>query len=454
MASKNKIHSSAPKDKRQTGFDARAIAANLLGLVVDEGHSLTALLEGASANAAFRALNAKDRAMVRAIVTTSLRHRAAILAVMKKVMDRPEPKRARSLSHLLHIGAAQILFMELPDSAAVNLAVSAIALNPITQRFKGFANAVLRRICREKDDLLTQIVANAPVMSPWLRKQVRRDFGKQNMELIEAMVRHEPYLDMSVKSGQSVQEWAKKLNAHRLATGSLRLTSPIPVQKLEGYQQGDWWVQNAAAAIPVKLFGDVSGKHIADLCAAPGGKSAQLASAGANVTIVDNSKPRLSRVVENFQRLELEGEIVCEDILEWAPTIKFDHVLLDAPCTSTGTMRRHPDVMWSKTSDEVASLSVLQARLLQKAIEMTKLGGTIVFSTCSIAKSEGEDVFARINLENEAVKISPVAPDEVGGLEEIINGQGAIRCLPHHMQFDPPRLGGLDGFFAGRLLKL
>ncbi|MCP4072747.1 MAG: methyltransferase domain-containing protein [Hyphomicrobiales bacterium] len=447
-------NSSSSSNKAVAGFEPRKIAARLLGLVVDERHSLAALLDSATGNSGFRALAANDRAMVRAIVMTSLRHRGPILAVMKHVMDRPEPKRARDLTHILHVAAAQILFMELPDSAAVNLGVAAIAGNRTTQRFKGFANAVLRRIGREKQDLLNTVVNDAPVMPPWLRKQVRSDFGRQNLDLIEAMVLLEPYLDISVKADRSVDGWMRKLDATRLATGSLRLTTSTPVHKLEGYQQGAWWVQNAAAAIPVKLLGDVCGLSVADLCAAPGGKSAQLASAGAKVTSIDNSQTRLARLVENFNRLELEGDVVCADVLEWNPQQKFDYVLLDAPCSSTGTMRRHPDVMWSKDVEEVKSLGRLQVQLLNKAIEITKSGGIIVFATCSIAKAEGEDVFARILHENSQVECQPVTSDEVGGLTEIINGQGAVRCLPHHMALDPPRLGGLDGFFAGRLRKL
>ncbi|MCF6322053.1 MAG: MFS transporter [Rhizobiaceae bacterium] len=436
------------------GFEARRVAARLLGLVVDEGHSLAALCDNATGNAAYRALISKDRAMIRAILTTCLRHRGALLAVMKKVMDRPEPKRARDLTHILHVAAAQVLFMELPDSAAVNLGVAAIAANRTTQRFKGFANAVLRRIGREKEDLLREVAAGAPVMPPWLRKQVRTDFGKENLEQIEAMVRLEPYLDVSMKAGQSVKNWGETLDATQLVTGSLRLTSNSPVQKIEGYNHGVWWVQNAAAAIAARLFGDVSGKSIADLCAAPGGKAAQLASAGANVTVVDNSKARLARLVENFERLELEAQVVCADVLEWQAKTQFDGVLLDAPCTSTGTMRRHPDVMWAKNADDVLKLAALQYAMLQKAIDLTISGGTIIFATCSIAKAEGEDVFARILKENSKVECLPIIAKEVGGLDEIINRQGAVRCLPHHMALEPQRLGGLDGFFVGRLRKL
>jgi len=444
----------AKTDKSPAGYESRRVAALLLGLVVDEGHSLAPLCDSATGNARFRALAANDRAMVRAIVMTALRYRGAILAVMKKVMDRPEPKRARDLTHNLHIAAAQILFMDLPDSAAVNLGVAAIASNKMTQRFKGFANAVLRRIGREKQELLDRTVKNASVLPQWLSKQIRSDFGKQNLAQIEAMILQEPYLDISVKKDRSIDGWMRKLDAVRLATGSLRLTTNTPVQKLEGYQQGAWWVQNAAASIPANLFGDVAARSVADLCAAPGGKSAQLASAGALVTSVDSSSIRLKRLVENFHRLELEGEVVCADLLEWDPAQQFDHVLLDAPCSSTGTIRRHPDVMWSKKADEVTTLAALQSKMLNKAIELTKPGGTLVFATCSIAKAEGEDVFASVLNSNQQIECLPITSAEVGGLDEIINGQGAIRCLPHHMPLDPARLGGLDGFFAARMKKL
>ncbi len=440
-------------DNERAGYDARRVASRLLGLVVDEGHSLAALCDGATGNAGFRALNAKDRAMVRAIVMTALRYRGAINAVMKKMMDRPEPKRARDLSHNLHIAAAQILFMELPDSAAVNLSVAIIASNRLTQRFKGFANAVLRRIGREKEELIAKTIPQAAVLPQWLRKQIRTDFGKQNLENIEKMILLEPYLDISLLDLSQIDQWQKRLAATRLKTGSLRLTSQDPVQKLDGFGEGAWWVQNAAAAIPARLLGDVSGASVADLCAAPGGKSAQLASAGAQVTVVDNTQSRLDRLIENFERLELEADVVCADILEWQPVAQFDHVLLDAPCSSTGTFRRHPDVMWSKSLEEVTNLAKLQIQMLNKAIEITKPGGTIVFATCSIAKTEGENVFAHVLKHNSEVECAKISPQEVGGMDELINGQGAVRCLPHHMELDPVRLGGLDGFFAGRLIK-
>ena len=440
--------------KNRVGFEARRLAARLLGLIVDDGHSLAALCDNATGNAAYRALIAKDRAMVRAILITTLRYRGAILAVMKKVMDRPEPKRARDLSHILHVAAAQILFMELPDSAAVNLGVAAIAANRTTQRFKGFANAILRRIGREKSDILTSVVATAPVMPPWLRAQIRSDFGRQNMNHLEAMILLEPYLDISLQNDCDAAQWAANLDATPLATGSLRLTNDTPVHKLEGYSRGAWWVQNAAASIPAILLGDVTGLDVADLCAAPGGKSAQLASGGAKVTAVDSVQSRLNRLAENFQRLSLEADVVCADILDWNPGKLFDCVLLDAPCSSTGTMRRHPDVMWSKSPEDVDKLAQLQFKMLQQAIALTKPGGRIIFATCSVAKAEGEDIFSRILKQDNLVETIAVTPDEVGGLGEIINGQGAVRCLPHHMALDPVRLGGLDGFFAGRLKKL
>ncbi|VAX07487.1 16S rRNA (cytosine(967)-C(5))-methyltransferase [hydrothermal vent metagenome] len=443
-----------PTGKNRVGFEARRLAARLLGLVVDEGHSLAALCDNASGNAGYRALITKDRAMVRAILTTCLRNRGAILTVMKKVMDRPEPKRARDLTHNLHVAAAQILFMELPDSAAVNLAVAAIAANRNTQRFKGFANAVLRRIGREKEELLKNTVPTAPVMPQWLQRQVRTDFGRENLEAMEAMILLEPYLDISLNGAHSSENWETKLEATKLVTGSLRLTTDTPVHKLEGYKRGAWWVQNAAAAIPAKLLGDVSGLEVADLCAAPGGKSAQLASNGANVTMVDNSETRLARLVENFERLELEGNVVCANLLDWKPAKQFDCVLLDAPCSSTGTLRRHPDVMWSKSPEEVKKLAKLQRQMLKKAIELTRPGGRIIFATCSLAKAEGEDVFSQMLKDNKQVKALPVLPQELGGLSGIINGQGAVRCLPNHMALDPKRLGGLDGFFAGRLERL
>jgi 16S rRNA (cytosine967-C5)-methyltransferase len=212
-------------------------------------------------------------------------------------------------------------------------------------------------------------------------------------------------------------------------------------------------VQDAAAALPVRFFGDVAGSTVADLCAAPGGKTAQLASLGARVTAVDRSPTRLERVRENLARLSLTAEIVMEDASVWLGG-SFDAILIDAPCSSTGTIRRHPDIAWLKQEADLAGLAKLQARLLQHAVSLTKPGGTIVFCTCSLEPEEGEELAARLLAEETGLHRVPIEPAEVAGHQELLTAAGELRTLPCHFPASEPRLGGLDGFYAVRLARV
>ena len=228
------------------------------------------------------------------------------------------------------------------------------------------------------------------------------------------------------------------------------------VTMLPGFTEGQWWVQDAAAALPARLFGDVAGKTIADLCAAPGGKTAQLAQAGARVTAVDRSPNRMARLRDNLARLSLEAETVVADAAEWHGRNRsggFDGILIDAPCTSTGTIRRHPDVGWLRQEADIAALAALQKRLLQQAVALLKPGGTLVYCTCSLEPEEGEQAIAALLAAEPAMRRVPIEAGEVAGLAEIVTAEGDLRTLPCHLPHDDPRLGGLDGFYAARLVK-
>jgi 16S rRNA (cytosine967-C5)-methyltransferase len=227
------------------------------------------------------------------------------------------------------------------------------------------------------------------------------------------------------------------------------------VTMLPGFAEGQWWVQDAAAALPARLFGDVAGKSILDLCAAPGGKTAQLAQLGARVTAVDRSPGRMARLRENFARLSLQVETVVTDAAEWqgANSGGFDGILVDAPCSSTGTIRRHPDVAWLRQEADIAPLVGLQKRLLQRAVTLLKAGGTLVYCTCSLEPEEGEAAISALLAAEPAVRRAPIEPSEIAGLTEILNAEGDLRTLPSHLPHQDQRLGGLDGFYAARLVK-
>jgi len=228
------------------------------------------------------------------------------------------------------------------------------------------------------------------------------------------------------------------------------------VTMLPGFNEGQWWVQDAAAALPVRLFGDLAGKTIADLCAAPGGKTAQLAHGGARVVAVDRSSGRIARLRDNLARLSLHAETAVADALEWHGGNNgagFDGVLVDAPCTSTGTIRRHPDVAWLRQEPDLEALMSLQQRLLQKAVTLLKPGGTLVYCTCSLEPEEGERAIAALLAAESSLARAPIAPSEVSGLAEIVTAEGDLRTLPCHLPHQDPRLGGLDGFYAARLVR-
>ena len=445
------------------GLATRTAATVLLTRVVDDGRSLDGLLDTRHGPAQYRELSDADKALCRAIVATALRHRGELEIGLSKVLDRKPPKNARHLIHTLHVAAAQILHMEVPDSAAVDLAITALKNDQRSTRFAGLANAVLRRLSREKGDMfdtMSESEIAVSNMSPWLRKRIRKAYGKERLTSIAMQHMLEPMIDLTVKSDP--EQWAAKLGGIHLFGNSLRVDRPGRIESWPGFGEGEWWIQDAAASLPVHLFADLKGKTALDLCAAPGGKTAQLACGGAQTTALEASAPRLDRLNSNLQRLNLNVETIHADMMEWTTDRQFDAVLLDAPCSSTGTIRRHPDVQWNKSEQIVNELAQLQIDMINRAAKFVKPGGTLVFANCSIDRTEGEDVYATILSRETGLEPAPLTAGECFGLAELINRQGTIRTLPCHLQSpappvemdrDPRRWTGLDGFFCARFIK-
>jgi 16S rRNA (cytosine967-C5)-methyltransferase len=266
------------------------------------------------------------------------------------------------------------------------------------------------------------------------------------------MHRLEAPVDFSVKGDPA--GWAERLGGVVLPTGSVRVERLSgPVTDLPGFDAGEWWVQDAAAALPAKLMGDVAGLRVADLCAAPGGKTAQLVLAGADVTAVDSSKNRLARLRQNLDRLGLAADVVQADLLAYAPEKLFDAVLLDTPCSSTGTVRRHPDVPWTKTPADISKLADLQKRLLARAVTLVRPGGRIVFSNCSLDPQEGEELVDAFLAEVPGIAVDPIRPDEMPGIGPFVTDRGWLRTTPAGLNLGRPQMSGLDGFFAARFRK-
>jgi 16S rRNA (cytosine967-C5)-methyltransferase len=238
-----------------------------------------------------------------------------------------------------------------------------------------------------------------------------------------------------------------------LPTGTVRAIAHGSITQLPGFAEGAWWVQDAAAALPARLLGDIRDKTVADLCAAPGGKTAQLAQAGARVVAVDRTDARLARLRQNLARLKLTAETVVADATQWQAG-PFDAVLLDAPCSSTGTIRRHPDIPWLKREDDIATLTTLQRSLLARAVELVKPGGLLVYCTCSLEPEECEAIVENLLARDSRLRRRAVAAAEVGGCSELLTANGDLRTLPCHLPDATPQLGGMDGFYAARLERL
>jgi 16S rRNA (cytosine967-C5)-methyltransferase len=434
------------------GLPARKTAARLLAAVVDAKTSLDGLTDNDHGHPQYMELDARDRALVRAILATALRYRVTIEALIQRRLERPLPQNARSLSHILHVAAAQMLFLDIPDSAAVDLAVSHAKSDPRTQRFAALVNGVLRALGRVKARALPAALAASVDAPDWLRDRLVSAYGEDKARAILTMHRLEAPVDFTARGDPSA--WAERLGGVVLPTGSIRLERLAgPVGAMPGYDEGAWWVQDAAAALPARLLGDVAGQHVADLCAAPGGKTAQLIAAGARVTALDKSRNRLKRLASNLDRLGMQAEIVEADIAAWQPPVLFDAVLLDAPCSSTGTVRRHPDVPWTKSLADIDKLAKVQRALLDAAVRLVKPGGRIVFSNCSLDPLEGEELHAAFLASSPDIADDPVMPGEIPVADAFITSSGAVRTTPADMQMATPALSGMDGFFAARMRR-
>ena len=434
------------------GLAARRIAADIVDGVLHKHRTLDDQLDGAGAHPGLKTLADRDRALMRRLVATVLRRLGTLGHVLSRLLDKGVPAEAPRAQSALLIGAAQILWMDVPDHAAVDLSVRLVQSDRRAARYAGLVNAVLRRCAREGKALLEEVATQSLDLPPWLLARWSAHYGETTVREMALALGHEPSLDLTVKS--EAPQWASRLHGEVLPTGTVRTLLHGSVTVLPGFTEGQWWVQDAAAALPARLFGDVAGKTIADLCAAPGGKTAQLAYAGAEVVAVDRSPARVARLRENLARLSLQAETVVADAVDWAgPPQGFDGVLIDAPCTSTGTIRRHPDVAWLRQESDIAALTALQQRLLRKSVSLLKPGGTLVYCTCSLEPEEGEQAIAALLDAEPTLRRVPIQPSEVAGRSEIITANGDLRTLPSHLPNPDPRLGGLDGFFAARLVK-
>jgi 16S rRNA (cytosine967-C5)-methyltransferase len=431
------------------GFAARRIAADVLDGVLRRRRPLDDELEERAAHPDFGTLALRDRALVRTLVATVLRRLGTLQHLLAQWLK--VPAGAPRVETALLLGAAQTLWLQVPDHAAVDLAVRLVQADRRAARYAGLVNAVLRRVTREAAQLLSTVDSAALDTPQWLMARWEKNYGTKAARAIAVANSHEPALDLTVKNDP--EHWANALGGRVLPTGSVRAIVHGPISQLPGYADGTWWVQDAAAALPAKLLGDVRGLAVADLCAAPGGKTAQLAAAGARVVAVDRAPERLERLQQNLTRLQLTAETVAADVTEWQAG-PFDAVLLDAPCSSTGTIRRHPDIPWLKRAADITALAVLQRRLVARAAQLTKPGGVLVYCTCSLEPEEGIEVVRDLLNETPGLIRRAISAGEVHGHSEWLTADGDLRTLPCHLPDPDSRMAGLDGFYAARLQRI
>nr|WP_079920995.1 RsmB/NOP family class I SAM-dependent RNA methyltransferase [Martelella mediterranea] len=436
-----------PNDK--PGYAARAAASKILAAVVDRKTPLDGMIDTEHGNPAYRALGPADRALTRALVLTTLRHKPMIDQAIASLLDRPLPGGARALSHVLAIAAAQILYLDVPDHSAVDIAVEQANADPRNKRFSGLVNAVLRGMTRRKAKILDELESVSPIPD-WFAERLTAVYGADTAHAIGRAQLQPPTIDISVKSDP--EGWAARLGGTVLfSTGTIRLDAPSgAVSDMDGFAEGEWWVQDAAAAIPATLFGDLTGQRVIDLCAAPGGKTAQLVMQGGQVTALERSKSRLRRLEQNLARLQLSAETIAADMMEYQPEVPFDAALLDAPCSSTGTARRHPDVFWTKDFSDIEKLAEVQYAMARRALDLVRPGGIVIFSNCSLDPLEGETVVERLLADGAPAERAAFPAGRPDTLAPFFDANGAIRTTPA-AQLDGKT--GLDGFYAVALRR-
>lgn len=397
-------------------------------------------LDEAASRSAFLKLSPRERGFARAMTMAALRHLGPIDRALDARLAKAPPD---SVKNILRLGATQALVLDTPAFAAVATSVDLAAALKETRPFKGLVNAVLRGVLREPPD-----VQDAESLTPpWLFARWAAAFGAEQALAIAAEIAREPAADLSLRAPADAERWAEPLQAQALPGPTLRSALKGDPSTWPGFEEGAWWVQDVSAAVPARLLHVQPGQTAVDLCAAPGGKTLQLAAAGAQVTAVDRSAARLERVRENLARMRLEAEVVAADAAEWADERRFDAVLLDAPCSATGTFRRHPDVLWAARPGDVAALAAVQTRLLDSAARRTSPGGRLVYCVCSLEPEEGEAQVQAFLARSPDFSLEPIKPGEGGAPEASVRTDGALRILPHHLP------GGADGFFAARFRR-
>lgn len=451
-----------PKQKsKDSGLQPRLIALDWLFDICRRQKSLDELFTIAEKNPIWQKLEGRDRAFARSLLMTTLRHKGEIDFILSQLLKKA-PQTKTKVNEILCLGITQLLFMDVSDHAAIDTSVRLAKQSDKSRHLAKLVNAILRQVTRAKPEELASPdgpLSNVPEL--W-RKRWTKHYGEEAAQKIALASLEPAALDIMVKA--KADEWAEKLDGKVFDTAEpndkpygFRKDHKGNITELDGFRDGAWWVQDFSAHLPCTLFestpgfGSLEGKQVADLCAAPGGKTAALLNRGAEVTAFDISEKRLGRLNENLDRLSLRAEIKQADILELEPEQKFEAILLDAPCSATGTIRRHPDILFLKNEALIFELKNKQRKMLEKAIGLLKPEGILLYCTCSLEKEEGEKQIDEFLSSHSHVQRVPIEKEEIGGHADWLTKSGDVRLLPFFSPFESNEWPGMDGFFISRL---
>jgi 16S rRNA (cytosine967-C5)-methyltransferase len=432
-------------DNQQESLSARRLALECLQAILEQKTPLEESFEHASAN---HTLEQRDKAFARHLVSTTMRYYGLILALNQHLLPKPLPKRAAMCQYIIYLGITQLLLLDTPPHAVVHTSVELAKRLRLNQTYVNLVNAVLRRVAERGRGMWRKLEKDQGNTPTWLWQKWEATYGITKTRAITRLHRQHPPLHLTCF--EQAEYWLNQLDAELLPNGSLLLYPEQAINSLPGFVEGAWQVQDMAASLPATLFKKpLRHQLVYDLCAAPGGKTVQLAKQGANVVAVDQSAPRLKRLAENLARLGVTADIIISNVLTWEPTEQADAILLDAPCTATGTIRRHPDVAWLKSKEDVTAMALTQQRLLEKAYSLLKVGGELIYSTCSLQPEEGENAIGSFLKKHKTMQRLPFDDNDIPYGEPLLTKEGDIRLLPCYFE----TYGGVDGFFISRLVK-
>ncbi len=419
--------------------------------IIRDRETLDPALTQAYASERFAELEARDKAFARLVVMTVLRRHGELQHIIDAFLDKPLAAGAERARIILLAGTAELVLLGVQPHAAISLAVELTRLSRKTRHFDRMVNAILRRVAERGAEMLGAN-SDATVNFPeWMIGRWKAAYGAEKARRIAEHSLREAPLDLTLKG--SLGDWPARLQATPVRAATLRRPAGGRIEDLPGYHEGAWWVQDAAATLPATILRPRPAERVLDLCAAPGGKTAQLCAAGAAVTAVDVSENRMGRLAANLRRLGLSAECIVADAADWQSDEPFDRILLDAPCSATGTIRRHPDILHLKRESDADRLGAIQQRLLGNAAKLLRVGGTLVYCSCSLEPEEGEARIAEFLASHTGFTRQPIAADEIGGEGGWLTPDGDLRTFPYQLQHDEPALSGMDGFYAARLVR-